>query len=183
MPHAGRWTLDLSASALWSHLNYWGREGPPLAVSCEVSKPLQAIAEKFTGDDNDPAIKRARLMGHEGQLGWKYAKPIRFVDSRDHPAVQLADVFAGTAVACLSNGAPVGFEATVERIQRHVLPDTILPDYDIIDLKQRAPAVNYLMLYGLAERAERGADPYANLAEIYHAAEVSWAKDEFKARV
>lgn len=25
LPEQGRWTLDLSVSALWSHLNYWGR--------------------------------------------------------------------------------------------------------------------------------------------------------------
>jgi hypothetical protein len=145
-----------------------------------VSKPLQALADKFTGDENDPAIQRARLMGIKVPLGWKYAEPIRFVDSRDHPAVQLADVFAGTAVACLSAGAPDGFGPTIERIQRHGLADTILPDYDVIDLRQRAPAVNYLVLYGLAERAERRANPYANLGEIYHQAEVSWAKGEFQ---
>jgi hypothetical protein len=28
LPDAGRWALDLSASALWSHLNHWGRPRP-----------------------------------------------------------------------------------------------------------------------------------------------------------
>jgi Protein of unknown function (DUF3800) len=181
LPDAGRWTLDLSASALWSHLNHWGRQGPPLAVCCDVSKPLQAMAEKFTGDKNDPAIKRARLMGHKEPLGWKLSEPVKFVDSRDHPAVQLADVVAGVAVACLVNGVPEGFGDAFERLRRHLLPDTILPDEDIIDLDQRVPAVNYLMLYDLAERAERCGDPYANLAETYRAAEVSWARGDFKA--
>jgi hypothetical protein len=95
--------------------------------------------------------------------------------------VQLADVIAGTAVACLANGAPEGFEATVERLERHILPDTILPDYDIIDLEQRVPAVNYLMLIDLAQRAETGSNPYMNLAEMYHAAEVSWARGDYHA--
>lgn len=27
LPQAGRWTLDLSISALWSHLNHWGEKG------------------------------------------------------------------------------------------------------------------------------------------------------------
>lgn len=76
---------------------------------------------------------------------------------------------------------PDDFDETLDRLQRHMLPDTILPDYEIIDLKQRAPAVNYLMLYDLAQRAERGRDPYVNLAEMYHSAEVSWAKGDFKA--
>jgi hypothetical protein len=120
-------------------------------------------------------------MGRKGPLGWTQTGPVAFVDSRDHPAVQLADVIAGTAVACLANGPPEGFEATMERLQRHILPDTILPDYDVIDLEQRAPAVNYLMLYNLAQRAESGQDPYVNLAEMYHAAEVSWVRGDFHA--
>jgi Protein of unknown function (DUF3800) len=181
LPDQGRWVLDLSASGLWSHLNYWGRRARPLTIRCDASKPLQASVARFTGDQNDPAIERARLMGYIGPLGWKQTGPVTFVDSRNHPAVQLADVIAGTAVACLANGAPEGFKATVERLHRHILPDTLLPDYALIDLAQRAPAVNYLMLFDLAQRAERGIDPYLNLAEMYHAAEVSWARGDFHA--
>jgi hypothetical protein len=39
LPDAGRWVLDLSACALWSHLNHWGRTGQPLGVWCDASKP------------------------------------------------------------------------------------------------------------------------------------------------
>jgi hypothetical protein len=35
----GRWVLDLSASALWSHLNHWGRTGKLPSVRCDASKP------------------------------------------------------------------------------------------------------------------------------------------------
>jgi len=101
-------------------------------------------------------------------------KAIFFVNSRDHPAVQLADVIAGTTVACLLKGIPRGFEETAERIQHHMLTDTILPDFDIIDFTKRAPAINSIVLYSLAQRAERGDDPHQILAEIYRVAEVSW---------
>ncbi len=180
LPDSGRWVLDLSASALWSHLNHWGRTGQPLSVWCDASKPLQAIIAQFTGDENDPAIKRARTMHqHDGSLGWRLAEPVSFVDSRDHPAVQLADVIAGTAVACLTKGIPNGFEETAERIKHRMLKDTILPDFDIIDFKKRAPAINSVVLYGLAQRAERGDDPHQNLAEIYQLAEASWDRKPF----
>lgn len=102
LPDAGRWVLDLSTCALWSHLNHWGRTGRPLRVWCDASKPLQANVAQLIGDENDPGIKRTRMMHqHEGPLGWRLAVPISLVDSRDHPAVQLADVIAGTTVACL----------------------------------------------------------------------------------
>lgn len=179
-PDNGRWVLDLSASALWSHLNHWGQSGDSLRVHCDVSKPLQAIVDHFTGDEADAGIRRARIMGYTDPLGWRLVDPVTFVDSRNHPAIQLADMIAGAAVTGLVTGIPEGFDGVMESIQRHMLRDTILPDFDIIDLKQRSSAVNYLVLYDLALRAERKADPYTNLAEMYHAAEVSWAQGDFQ---
>jgi hypothetical protein len=180
LPDGGRWILDLSASALWSHLNHWGKSGRPLRVQCDVSKPLEAIVNELTGDENDPGIKRARLTKKSGRFGWRLSEPIAFVDSRGHPAVQLADIIAGTTVYCLTNGPHSELERTIEAVQNHMLPDTILPDFDVIDPKNRSAAVNALILYDLAQRAERGADPYENLAEMYRAAEVSWVRGDFK---
>jgi Protein of unknown function (DUF3800) len=174
----GRWVLDLSAPALWSHLNHWGRTGKLLSVRCDASKPLEAIAAKFTGDENDPAIRRARANFSPEPLGWRLAEPVAFVDSRDHPAVQLADVIAGTAVALFTNGLP-GCEAIAESIGRHGHPHSILPDMDIINPANRSAAVNALIVYDLAKRAERHGDPYQNLEAMYHTAEVSWARGDY----
>ena len=80
----------------------------------------------------------------------------------------------------LVRGTPAGFDETIERMNRHILPDSILPDMDVIDPKQRVPSVNYLVLYDLAQRAERGLDPHANLVETYRLAEISWARGDFK---
>lgn len=179
LPDGGRWTLDLSASGLWSHLNHWGRTGKLLSVRCDASKPLQAIASKFTGDDNDPAIRQARMKHNPEPLGWKLLEPVAFVDSRDHPAVQLADVVAGTAVALFTNGLP-GCDVIVDSISRHGHPHSILPDREVIDPATRAAAVNALMVYDLAKRAERHGDPYENLEAMFHLAEVSWAKGDFE---
>ena len=40
-------------------------------------------------------------------------------------------------------------------------------------------AVNALMIYDLAKRAERHGDPYENLEAMYRFAEVSWVKGDF----
>jgi hypothetical protein len=82
-------------------------------------------------------------------------------------------------VAGLIRGFPKGFEEIAERIWHHMLKDTMLPDFDIIDGKNRAPAINAIVLYGLAQRAERGDDPHQNLADIYRMAEVSWNRSPF----
>lgn len=175
----GKWALDLSASALWSHLNHWGQKGEPLDVVCDVSKPLQSIVSAFTGDERDPAIRRARQMGIEAPLGWTFAKPVQFVDSRNHPAVQIADLIASASISLRTHGLPEGFRGHAEIIDGGALRDSIFPDPEVIDLNQRAPAVNYLMLYELANRAERGGDPVAGIAEFYRVAEIGWVEGDF----
>lgn len=175
----GRWALDLSASALWSHLNYWGRTGKLLSVHCDSSKPLEAIVSKLTGDETDPAIKRARANFKPEPLGWKLVSPVAFVDSRDHPAIQLADIVAGTAFMVFTNGLP-GCETIVESIGRHGHGHSILPDMDAINPENRSAAVNALIVYDLAKRAERHSDPFENLELMYHMAEVSWARGDYE---
>lgn len=176
----GRWTLDLSISALWSHLNHWGSQKRPLKVICDASKPLEAYANKFTGDQNDPGIKRAQMMNSPGPFGWRLVDPIAFVDSRNHPAVQLADIIAGAVVSFVTHGVPDNMKETSQRIEAQFLKDSIVPDLEVIDLNNKAAAVNWLILYDLSQRAMRDADPYKNLAEMYWEAEVSWARGDYQ---
>jgi hypothetical protein len=181
LPDSGRWTLDLSSSSLWSHLNHWGAKGKLLSVRCDASKPLQANIKNFTGDESDPGIRRAR-EGHNSaeRFGWRLLGPIAFVDSRDHPAIQLADVIAGTMVAIVANDFPPESRTVEEMITRHLHPHSIMPDMEVIDPSNRSAAVNALIVYDLAKRAERHGDPYEHLAEMYHQAELSWVRGEFK---
>jgi Protein of unknown function (DUF3800) len=62
LPDGGRWTLDLSTSGLWSHLNHWGRTGKLLSVRCDASKPLEANIGNFSGDEHDPGVWRVRRL-------------------------------------------------------------------------------------------------------------------------
>jgi hypothetical protein len=51
---------------------------------------------------------------------------------------------------------------------------------DVIDPANRSAAVNALIVYDLAKRAERYGDPYENLEAMYHLAEVSWARGDYE---
>ena len=180
LPDSARWTLDLSASALWSHLNHWGGKGKLLSVRCDTSKPLEAIVKDFRGDEDDPGIRRARANHPPERLGWQLLEPIAFADSRDHPAIQLADVIAGTMAAIFSNPPTQHVSEIREIMMRHVHPHSTMPDMEIIDPSTRGAAVNSLIAYDLAKRAERFGDPYENLPEMYRAAEVAWVKGDFR---
>lgn len=180
LPDGGRWTLDLSTSALWSHLNHWGAMGKLLSVRCDESKPLQVNINSFTGDERDPGIRRARNKNNFERLGWRLLEPVAFADSRDCPAVQLADIVAGTMVAVVTNDFPREFQEVGEMIMKHVHPHSIMPDMEVIDPSTRSAAVNALIVYDLAKRAERHRDPHENLAEMYHQAELSWVRGDFR---
>jgi hypothetical protein len=179
LPEAGRWTLDLSTSALWSHLNHWGAKGELLSVRCDASKPLQANVLKFTGDDNDPGIKRARAFHPAERLGWKLVEPIAFVDSRNCPAVQLADVVAGVMASIASAGFPAETREVGKMVLRHGHPHSLVPDLEVIDPKTRSAAVNAFMLYDLAKRAESRGMPF-DLEAMYEIAEASWDSGAFR---
>ena len=179
-PDRGQWIIDLSASALWSHLNHWGRRSLPLTIRCDVSKPLQAIAAEFSGDERDPAILRARMLGHDGPLGWQATGPISFLDSRDSPAIQLADIVAGLTIAMFSGRIDGDDDRKTfgDLLDPAILRDSIVPTMEVVDLHTREPMVNYMILYDLALRAEQNKDPHEGLAELYFVAETAWAKGE-----
>ena len=146
----------MSASSLWSHLNYWGQYKEPLAVVCDESKPLRAFAAELNGDAMDAAMARARMTNPDEPLGWEVSEPIRFVDSRAHPSVQLADILASTVVYCHTNGVPDGFESTAYVLDSGMLRDSIFPDLERVQLANESVKVHYAVLHEIVVRAENG---------------------------
>jgi len=155
-PDNGTWTLDLSASSLWSHLNHWGKQQQPLSVICDESKPLRATVSSMNGSEESAAIQRIKALTGKQQLGWELERPISLVNSRSHPSIQLADILASTAVYCFSNGLPEGMEETGRFLDAGMLQDSIFPDFDLINLEDDQPVANYAVLNELATTAEGG---------------------------
>jgi len=178
-PDRGKWTLDVAIASLFSLCTHWGRTGRPLAITCDDSKPLRATAHLLDGSPNDPIIARAETMtGRGAELGWRMSRPVSFADSRDHPALQIADLIAGAGVAVASSPGDPDIAAIASELLPHVHPHTVLPDHDHADVAaNREAAVNWMILHHLAERARSKADPYEGLDEIYAAGEASWERD------
>jgi hypothetical protein len=180
-PDGGKWTLDVAIASLFSLCNHWGRTGRPLAITCDDSKPLRATAHLLDGSATDPIILRAQaMMENRETLGWRMARPVSFGDSRDHPALQIADIVAGAGTAVASSPGDPALREITEALMPHLHPHTVMPDFEHADFSSnREAAVNWLILHHLAERAEQGADPREGLAEVYRAAEISWVKGEW----
>ncbi|WP_105434917.1 DUF3800 domain-containing protein [Neorhizobium tomejilense] len=153
MADHGRWTLDLSASSLWSHLNHWGKQGIPLSVFCDDSKPLRAIADELGAPDQEHIIRRIKEIVGVDEQGWELAGPITFVNSRSYPSVQLADILASTAAYAFQKGLPTDMEPLGPILDAGMLRDSIFPDSERLNLRSKSAVVNYAALHELAMTA------------------------------
>lgn len=182
LPAGGRWLGDLATTSLWCHLNHWGSKGVPIALTCDVSKPLQAVVNELSGDENDAGIIRAKNKAYSGPLGWRYARPVAFGDSREHSALQIADVIAGLAAYAIREDLPPSRDLDLlrESLHQHCLIQCVLPDFTTIDPTRKEAAVNGAMLYRLAQKAEAGLNLHAGLEADYAFAEAQWDAGGFR---
>jgi hypothetical protein len=182
LPAEGLWVLDLATTSAFAHLNHWGSKHCPLAVTCDDSKPLLANIPEFSGDENDPGIRRAQMKNYSGPLGWRLARPIEFANSRASAALQLADVIAGVATYAIRRDIPKDPDVEFFRaaLQPHTLAACILPDFSAVNPNCKAAAVHAAILYRLADQVERGRDPLTTVESDYAFAEAAWDAGYFR---
>lgn len=164
---AGKWVLDLSISALFSHLVAWGERHPLIEVACDDSKPLRALASAFDGMVNRPDEATVTMGKRTTRLTWNMVRPVAFASSATHAGIQLADLIAGVAGAMPSASDDPDLAPLIERVAPHLHPDCIMPDFGVLDLEGDEAPVNWVMLEGLATRADAGADPLYGMDAIY----------------
>ncbi len=169
----GKWVLDLSLTALFSHLTAWGQRHPLLDVVCDDSKPLRALTGAFDAMINRSDSPTLNILGTEKSLSWNMSGPITFEASDRHAGVQLADLLAGcTAVAPGSSGREE-LRPLASRIAMNLNDECIMPDMAVIDPVNDDAAVNFFILGGLAIRADAGEDPLERMDMMYEAAKKS----------
>ena len=118
----GKWVLDLTASAIFSHLAAWGQRHPLIEVVCEDSKPLREFAGQLDVMINRPDLVHVELFGKRRPLTWNMSKPISFASSKDDVGVQLSDLIAGVAAALPGSEDDLG--ALGELIFQHLHEDS-----------------------------------------------------------
>lgn len=165
--HIGNWVLDLSVSALWSHLAYWGGVFDILYVICDESKPLRHFARSLDVMVNRPERVVVRIFGKERPLTFNMARSVEFASSSNRPGVQLADIVSSALLQALKHPEEGWSQAFREEIRPHVHEDCILPDLSYMDLTTPNCAVNALILHELSQRASAGQDPLYRIEEWY----------------
>lgn len=166
--HVGHWTLDLSLSALWSHLGYWNKSFSILHVLCDDSKPLRDLAPVL--DDimvNRPDRVWVQMWGKVRPLTFNLARPVEFGSSAEQLGVQLADVASSAFLQALTHRDEYWSRDFLREFEPHVHEDCILPEISYMDIKTPACAVNALILRELGQRAIEKRDPLHGMAEWY----------------
>jgi hypothetical protein len=170
---SGKWVLELTSTAVMSHLTAWGERHDLIEVVCDESKPLRAMDDFYNLMINRPDRVRTSLMGKDRPLTWNMTKPIEFVSSQAHAGVQIADLIAGAAAAVPRTDTNPEIRPIAERVLRHLHHDCILPDFEVLDLEGDEAPVNWLVLEELAQRADAGADPLQGMELVYAAAKAT----------
>jgi hypothetical protein len=165
--HVGDWVLDLSISALWSHLAHWSDHFPILHVLCDDSKPLRDLAPTLDVMVNRPDQVRVRMWGKDRPLTFNLARPVEFGSSVEHPGLQLADVASSAFMQVLTRRSEDWSGLFFDEFEPHVHEDCILPDTSYMDLRTPAGAVNALILRELGQRAIEGRDPLHGMEDWY----------------
>jgi hypothetical protein len=166
----GRWVLDLTISAVFSHLVEWGKRHPLIEVICDDSKPLLALSNNFDGMVNRPEAVEGNIMGSFRRMTWNMSKPVSLASSANSPGLQLADLLAGCAAAAPRYSEHQILQTVSARIYMHVHEESIMPDMEPIDLACDEAAINFFILEGLAQRADSGEDPLWLMDEMYEIA-------------
>ncbi len=165
--------MDLTTTAVFSHLVAWGQRHALLDVVCDESKPLQSLADFYDVMINRQDHPEMDFGGKRRPLTWNMVGPLRFASSAAHAGVQLADLVAGSAANAPNAKKDAQLRPIAARVMMHLHEDCIMPDMDVIDLNNDDAVVNFFILEALAMRADEGADPLANMAEMYRFARAS----------
>jgi hypothetical protein len=149
----GKWVLDLTSSALYSHLGLWGDKFDTLDVYCDSSKP---IAESFplgafVGQDEKVYTT---ISGEPHLLTPNLARPIELRDSRGNPGLQVADIVAGAGLNVFTE-LDSGMGAIRSQIAAAVSTDSVLPEPDDY-LTGNSARLHSRILTGLVRRSRDG---------------------------
>jgi len=150
----GKWTLDLSSTALQSLLGEWAEVHDALDVTCDESKPLAAskpIHDLMVGNTTKAY---SHIFGEKRRITYNLARPIQFARSIDCAGIQLADVVAGATAAIFETPKNSEHDGFRDAAIAGLIPSVaVLPMLDEVDLNERAVVRNSLILKDLVRRS------------------------------
>ena len=168
-----KWILDDSLGAVHGILTHWTDEIGDLEVFCDVSKPL--IYSKDTLNE---------FIGRKDQK-WQYVKgkclpllshlkkEISFVNSKEYPGIQIADVIASSVCYSFKNRKSCHHASKwISEIEKSFIC-VVFPDLEYFAIRDSKYILNISILKELVHRSknkiriEYGMHEFVNNEEIY----------------
>jgi hypothetical protein len=180
--HTPNWILDLSVTSLFSILSAVGQEHQTIEVFCDESKPLLVNREIFDKMVDRPDMPTRMHFWDNRPFGFNLSVEPKFVDSKTHPGIQIADVIAATANYCMQHRTEPHSQRWFGMLKESLSDCSILPDLDYADLQQRDGFVGAMILRELLDRSLRKADLFDGMPEFIACARESfpmWLQREF----
>src|ERR1039458_5111886 len=180
--HTPNWILDLSVTSLFSILSAVGQGHQTIEVFCDESKPLLVNREIFDKMVDRPDMPTRMHFWDNRPFGFNLSVEPKFVDSKTHPGIQIADVIAATANYCMQHRTEPHSQRWFGMLKESLSDCSILPDLDYADLQQRDGFVGAMILRELLDRSLRKADLFDGMPEFIACARESfpmWLQREF----
>ncbi len=162
-----RWVLELTTTSLFWTLSLWSEHFDVMEVYCDKSEPLESQQELF----NTMIGRKDRIymkLGSEPEhaLTYNLKDPIKFIDSQQSPGVQIADVLSSSIAFALKNPNDKLSKKWLKLAQNMFSPFCIIPDSKALDLRDRDPFINALILNELVERTLKGKSLFIDMPEF-----------------
>jgi len=162
-----RWALELTTTSLFWMLSLWSERFDLMEVYCDKSEPLDTNRHLF-----DTMIGRQdriyMKLGSEPEraLTYNLAGPIILLDSQQSPGIQIADVLSSSIAFALKNPDDELSRKWLELAESMFTLFGILPDIKAVDLRERDPFINALILHELVDRTLQGKSLFVDMAEF-----------------
>jgi len=151
------WVLELTTTSLFWLLSFWGERFDSIEVCCDKSKPLEINRKLF-----DALIGRQdriyMKLGNKPEvlLTYNLAGPVILVDSIQSPGVQIADILASSIAYGFKNPNDSLSKEWLSLADSMFSSTCILPALEALNLHERKPFINALVLRELVERTLKG---------------------------
>jgi hypothetical protein len=184
-PGVPNWILDLTSTSIYSVLCAWGELYDQLDVYVDRSKPLESETDIMHAMVDRTEKARLRLFGKERAYSFNLTALPTFVNSKDHPGVQLADVIASALASAFQarwrDQSTPELDAWVTTARPSILPDCILPDLRHANPQTQEGFVGAMLLRELVQRSLHQEDLFGGIPEFIEYAVESYP--EYKAQL
>lgn len=149
------WVLDLTMTSLYVHLCAWGERFEVLEVYCDESKPLKSDVQFLNVMVGRREREYVTWPSHQRQqlVTFNLARPVDLVESSQHPGIQIADVLASTLAWSLRERESDDAREWLSIVESCGCDGSVLPDTKHVDLDERGPVINAMVLRELVRRS------------------------------